>query len=387
MKLVLATHNRDKCREIKDLLSDLPVEITGAFDLPMVPHVEEDGETFQQNALKKARETVKKIGGWVLADDTGLCVAALKGAPGVLSARYAGPKASYEENVHKLLQEMKSVPTEKREAEFVCVMALVHADGREILVQSRLQGEITTEPKGKNGFGYDPVFWLPSQQKTMAELSLAEKNAISHRGEALRKIKKVLKTWVQLSVFFLVSTVAFAEQTQFVRIGADPSFEKVCEGQPWKGKRVLWGGVNDRRLDSPLGVLQKRGNTQVVLVSEKPLNYVFEKALQKMFDDCGSRFVGDEDVFDVAFSVEIERFYASTDKKLLTGKGSAESKVVIQLKKSDQTVSEVESEIRLEEKRIRQKNVKQLTRVIEELFRKTLDQIPQLKELQKVMEK
>ena len=198
MKLVLATNNHDKVKEIKTYLSSLSWEIIGAFELPNAPDVVEDQATLRGNALKKAREIAEVAGTWTLADDTGLFVTALKGRPGVYSARYAGSKASYLENVQKLLQEMKSVPAGKRAAEFVCVMALVHSDGREVVVESRLVGEITTEPKGKSGFGYDPVFWLPQQKKTLAELTLEEKNQISHRGQSLYKMKSVLETIIKI---------------------------------------------------------------------------------------------------------------------------------------------------------------------------------------------
>ncbi len=194
MKLVLATNNRDKVAEIKSFLAGLSLEIVGAYELAGIPDVVEDAATLRENALKKAREVAEVAGTWTLADDTGLFVTALRGAPGVYSARYAGPKASYLENVQKLLREMQPIKIGNRSAEFICVMALVHPDGREVVVESRLIGEITLAPQGKSGFGYDPVFLLPKQKKTLAELTLEEKNRISHRGQSLYKMKSVLET-------------------------------------------------------------------------------------------------------------------------------------------------------------------------------------------------
>ena len=179
MKLTLATGNKDKIEEIRSFFRE-SIEI---ISLP--PQSEETGATLRENALQKAREAATRSGGWALADDTGLKVAALNGAPGVYSARYAGPGATYEENRKKLLADLKGVEEVRRGAHFSCVLALCHADGREVVVEGRLEGVVINEERGSGGFGYDPVFWLSDRRCTLAELSLEEKNKISHRGKAL----------------------------------------------------------------------------------------------------------------------------------------------------------------------------------------------------------
>lgn len=191
MKIVLATNNRHKVEEIRNYLNWDGVILNGAKD-PI--DLKEEGATLRDNALQKARTVAQAAGEWALADDTGLFVAALGGRPGVFSSRYAGEKATYEENTFKLLAEMKDVPEKKRGAYFSCVMALVHRDGREVTVEGRLEGQIAKQPKGSQGFGYDPIFWLPDRACTLAELSLEEKNTISHRGRALYKMKGVLES-------------------------------------------------------------------------------------------------------------------------------------------------------------------------------------------------
>lgn len=192
MKIVLATQNRDKLEEIGEFFRDLPVAWGLAADYPGLV-LREEGKTLRENALQKARETARVAQGWALADDTGLFVEALGGGPGVRSARYAGAEASYEGNVRKLLGELAAVPSEKRGAWFACVLALVHPDGREVIVEGRLEGLITDWARGSFGFGYDPVFLLPEQNRTLAELTMEEKNRISHRGRALVKMKGVLE--------------------------------------------------------------------------------------------------------------------------------------------------------------------------------------------------
>lgn len=189
-KLLLATHNEGKIKEIKDFLSDLPLEITSFLELGL-SEIEEKGETFEANALLKARYGAEKTGLLTLADDSGLEVEFLDNAPGVFSARFAGLPKNDEANIHKLLELLKGVPFAKRKARFRCIIALI--DGRwEKITEGVVEGYILEEPKGKGGFGYDPVFFLPQYGKTMAELSLAEKNKISHRAKALEKAKKIL---------------------------------------------------------------------------------------------------------------------------------------------------------------------------------------------------
>jgi len=183
--LILATQNRDKVREMSRLCADLPVRVVSAADLPEAPDVVEDGDTLEANALKKARETAAACGGMCLADDTGLEVDALGGAPGVYSARYAGEDVSYEDNWRKLLRELDGVPEARRTARFRTVMALVDPrDGTEFTVEGALEGRILSSPSGEGGFGYDPVFLVPELDRTLAEMDLAEKNTISHRGRA-----------------------------------------------------------------------------------------------------------------------------------------------------------------------------------------------------------
>jgi len=183
--LILATQNRDKVREMSRLCADLPVRVVSAADLPEAPDVVEDGDTLEANALKKARETAAACGGMCLADDTGLEVDALGGAPGVYSARYAGEDVSYEDNWRKLLRELDGVPEARRTARFRTVMALVDPrDGTEFTVEGALEGRILSSPSGEGGFGYDPVFLVPELDRTLAEMDLAEENTSSHRGRA-----------------------------------------------------------------------------------------------------------------------------------------------------------------------------------------------------------
>jgi len=162
-------------------------------DFSDVPEIEEDGKSFIENAIKKARfysEYFKKL---TLADDSGLEVDCLKGLPGIYSARYAGERASNRENNQKLLRAMEGIPTSKRSARFKCAIALVSHVGKEVVVEGSCKGKIGFKEVGKKGFGYDPLFILPRMGKTMAQLSLEEKNRISHRGKALKKLRKMQK--------------------------------------------------------------------------------------------------------------------------------------------------------------------------------------------------
>ena len=192
MRLLLATKNQGKIKEINRLLKGQRVDILTLGDFPGISLPEEDLATFKGNALKKARFVAGKTGLAVISDDSGLCVDALGGRPGVLSARYAGDNATDEKNCEKLIDEMKDVPDGKRTASFVCVMALVLPSGKEKTFEGRLEGVIAAKPKGRGGFGYDPVFFLPEKHKTLAELKPEEKNLLSHRGAALEKLKKDL---------------------------------------------------------------------------------------------------------------------------------------------------------------------------------------------------
>ena len=188
--MVVATRNKGKIREIRKALKGLGLRIYALSDFPDVPEIEEDGKSFTENALKKARFYSKYFGKLTIADDSGLEVEWLKGLPGIYSARYAGKGASARENNQKLLNEMEGISLSKRGARFKCVMAMVSPDGREAIAEGSCKGRIGFEEKGRRGFGYDPFFILPKYGKTMAELSLEEKNKISHRGKALRKLRR-----------------------------------------------------------------------------------------------------------------------------------------------------------------------------------------------------
>ena len=193
MELVLATGNRDKQQEMKALLQDLGLTIRTLDEFPAAPVVVEDGETCQANAGKKAREIAQFTGALTLADDTGLEVDALGGRPGVFAARYAGAHATYADNCRKLLDELTGVPTEQRGARFLTVVAIADPVSSVEFVEGVLRGRIADHCSGGHGFGYDPVFIVPELGKTLAALTLDQKNRISHRGQALAKAKDVLK--------------------------------------------------------------------------------------------------------------------------------------------------------------------------------------------------
>ena len=193
MKFVLATFNRDKARELAALLALPGLEIVPLADWEGATAPEEDGATLADNARIKARAAMACTGLPVIADDTGLEVDALAGAPGVNSARFAGPGATYADNVTRLLGELAGVPAERRNARFHTVCVALHPDGREWLAEGVLEGVILTQGRGTRGFGYDPVFALPGG-RTLAELEPAEKNAISHRALAIRALARALAT-------------------------------------------------------------------------------------------------------------------------------------------------------------------------------------------------
>ncbi len=185
--LILATRNQGKRREIQNLL-DSEIQVISLDAFPNAPKVIEDGETFEANAIKKAREIAKYTGLPALADDSGLVVDALNGAPGIYSARYAGEDATDKANNAKLIENMRDIPAKQRTAHFCCAMALASPDGRVQTSEAIWKGRILTTPRGENGFGYDPLFYVPTRNATSAELSSDEKNRISHRGQALRAI-------------------------------------------------------------------------------------------------------------------------------------------------------------------------------------------------------
>lgn len=197
MTLVLATRNEGKVREIKALLADLPLEIRCLKDYPEAPQVLETGKTFFENAFQKAREIAQALGELTLADDSGLEVDALGGRPGVYSARFAGPKATDEENYLKLLEELKDVPPERRTARFRCVIVVYHPSGHWLKTEGTWEGLIATAPRGKHGFGYDPVFLIPELGQTAAEIPPEVKNQMSHRAKALAQLKEKLPAFLE----------------------------------------------------------------------------------------------------------------------------------------------------------------------------------------------
>ena len=186
--LVIATRNRGKVLEFKRLLGGFGIEIKSLDEFGPLPEVEEDGLTFEDNAVKKARFAARILGLPALADDSGLVVTALGGLPGVYSARYAGDDASDEANNRKLLEVMRGV--KNREASFVCVIAIAVPRGPALIYEGTCQGVITEEMRGMGGFGYDPVFYYPPLGKTFAEMTEEEKNRVSHRGKAMAELKK-----------------------------------------------------------------------------------------------------------------------------------------------------------------------------------------------------
>ena len=189
-EVILVSRNAGKIKEFKILLRGLVEKICTLCELGSVSKIIEDGITYSENALKKARQMSILTNQVCLSDDSGLEVEALKGKPGILSSRFAGDGSSDEENIAKLLSQLVDKPD--RKARFVCSLALVFPDGREVIAEGKCEGIILHKPRGTGGFGYDPVFFLSDLNKTMAELSLDEKNQISHRARAVRELKSLL---------------------------------------------------------------------------------------------------------------------------------------------------------------------------------------------------
>ena len=194
MELVLATRNRKKIEEITRITNGLKVKVLTLDDFPECPEVEEDGETFEENAVKKAVTIAHCTGRPALADDSGLEVSALIGAPGTLSARYAGEPADDRKNIEKLLRVMHFI--EKRDARFVCCIAFAVPGGEVRIFHGYIQGSIGKEPRGSQGFGYDPVFYPMGSDRTFAEMRDEEKDALSHRGRALMAFKSFIQQWI-----------------------------------------------------------------------------------------------------------------------------------------------------------------------------------------------
>ncbi len=192
-ELILATQNPDKYREIKEILKDLPGILRWAGEFPDIGEIDETGETLEENAAIKAVYVANFLNKPAVADDTGLFVNSLDGSPGVHSARYAGPQAKYEDNVRKLLEELQGIPGNKRTAAFRTVVCLAFPDGKKYFTEGVVTGSITSEPIGTEGFGYDPVFLVNGTGKTFADMSAEEKNSISHRYIAFKKMAELIK--------------------------------------------------------------------------------------------------------------------------------------------------------------------------------------------------
>lgn len=193
MKIIFATGNQGKVREIKQIMDDMDAEIVSMKEAGIEMDIEENGTTFEENALIKARAIAKEANTLVLADDSGLEIDYLDKAPGVLSARYLGEDTPYSVKNQHILDLLKDVQGKARSARFVCSIAAVFPDGREFTTYATIEGEIAHKSAGENGFGYDPIFFVPEYGKTTAELSPEEKNKISHRGKALTMMKEILK--------------------------------------------------------------------------------------------------------------------------------------------------------------------------------------------------
>ena len=191
-KIVFATTNAGKIKEIKEILADFDVEVASMKEMNITADIEENGATFEENSLIKARAVSKLTGLPALADDSGLEVDYLNGEPGIYSARYLGRDTDYDYKNNYIIKKLKDAKGEERSARFVCVISLVLPDGREFVKKGVMEGRIGYEIKGENGFGYDPIFYLPEYGKTSAEISAEEKNKISHRGKALSAMKELI---------------------------------------------------------------------------------------------------------------------------------------------------------------------------------------------------
>ena len=192
-KIIFATGNQDKMREIREILADMDVEVVSMKEAGIHADIVEDGSTFEENAVIKAKTICELTGEITLADDSGLEIDYLNKEPGIYSARYMGEDTSYDVKNKNLIDRLDGVPKEKRTARFVCAIAAVLPDGRELVTRQTMEGYIGWEPEGENGFGYDPIFYLDEYGCSSAAISPEQKNAISHRGKALRAMKELLK--------------------------------------------------------------------------------------------------------------------------------------------------------------------------------------------------
>ncbi|TWT26302.1 XTP/dITP diphosphatase [Planomicrobium sp. CPCC 101110] len=195
-KVIIATQNKGKAKDFETLLSPLGYQVLTLRDVAEELDIEETGATFEENAIIKAEAVASALQTPVIADDSGLEIDALNGEPGVYSARYAGGVKSDEANIDKVLDKLGGVPEEERTARFRCVLAVAAPDQKTVTVSGSCEGRIWSERRGENGFGYDPIFYVPALGKTMAELSPEEKAAISHRGNAIRELKNAMPKWL-----------------------------------------------------------------------------------------------------------------------------------------------------------------------------------------------
>lgn len=196
-RIIFATGNMGKMKEIKMILGDLNIPVVSMKEAGITAEIVEDGKSFEENAIIKAKAISSLTGEVALADDSGLEIDYLNGEPGIYSARYMGEDTSYHIKNANLIKRLEGVPDEERTARFVCVMAAAFPDGRVITTRGTIEGRIGYEERGENGFGYDPIFYLPEYQCTTSELELEKKNELSHRGKALRQMKERLKEWLK----------------------------------------------------------------------------------------------------------------------------------------------------------------------------------------------
>ena len=192
MRIIIATGNKDKVKEINEILADTEFEAVSMKEAGFNPEIVEDGNTFRENALKKAMAVHELCQEYVIADDSGLCIDALDGAPGIYSARFCGEDSTYPEKFAKINELLEGVPDEKRTAHFTCAIAVVRPDGTSFTVEEYFDGVLLKEPVGANGFGYDPIFYVPEYKMTSAEMSPEQKHSMSHRGKALRSMVEIL---------------------------------------------------------------------------------------------------------------------------------------------------------------------------------------------------
>ena len=195
-KIIFASNNKGKIAEVKEILKDMNVEVISMKEAGLDVDIEENGSTFEENALIKAEAIMKMTGEITIADDSGLEVDYLNKEPGIYSARYMGHDTSYDIKNNAIIQRLEGVKGTDRSARFVCAMAVVFPDGKNIIARGTMEGLIADKPMGENGFGYDPIMYLPEYQKTSAQLSSEEKNKISHRGKALEKLKTQLQKYL-----------------------------------------------------------------------------------------------------------------------------------------------------------------------------------------------